>query len=462
MHASSSRRSLRGSETRPIVHDRRPVGIASFVAGIVGSGEAETRSGGEEDDVSSTFEKKLDNYADLAIRIGVALQRDQRLLLRAPVEAAPLARRIVEKAYQAGARLVEVLWGDDATNLARFQHAPRDSFDEIPTALADALLKGSARGDAVLSVYASDPTLLKDQDPDIVAKTQKDMQSYLEPFMKRVGTKEINWSIVAAPIESWAAQVFPDAPGSEAVDRLWDAIFRICRADRDDPISAWKEHVAKLRERRTLLNRKQYAALKYHAPGTDLTVGLPEKQSWMGGESHTLEKEIPFIANIPTEEVFAMPHKDRVDGVVRATKPLNYAGVLIEDFELRFQDGKVVEMKAAKNEAVLRKLIETDEGAARLGEVALVPHSSPISQSGLLFFNTLYDENASCHLALGRAYRVCVEGGGKMSDEEFSAAGGNMSLTHVDFMIGSGEMDIDGVTRDGAAEPLMRGGEWVS
>ena len=417
--------------------------------------------GREEDDVPLTFEERLDRYADLAVRIGVGLQPGQRLLLRAPVEAAPLARQVVEKAYRAGARLVEVLWGDDATHLARFQHAPRDSFDEIPTAQADALLKGSERGDAVLSIHASDPTLLKDQDPAIVAKTQKEMQIYLQPFMQRVGAKEINWSIIAAPIESWARQVFPDATGQAAVEKLWDAIFRICRVDEDDPIAAWREHVAGLRERRAFLEQKQYAALKYRAPGTDLAVGLPENQVWMGGESHTLGKEIPFIANIPTEEVFTMPHKDRVEGVVRATKPLNHAGVLIEEIELRFEKGKAVGVKAARNEEALRKLIETDEGAARLGEVALVPHSSPVSRSGILFFNTLFDENASCHLALGRAYRVSIEGGGRMSDEEFAAAGGNSSLTHVDFMIGSGEMEIDGVTREGAVEPLMRSGEWA-
>jgi aminopeptidase len=411
--------------------------------------------------VSDSFETKLEKYADLAVRVGVGLQSGQRLIVRAPVETAPFARLLVKKAYQAGARLVEVLWVDDATNLARFQHAPADSFDELPTSLADALLRCGERGDAVITVYATDPSLLKDQDPELVAKTQKDMQVYLLPFSKRIVSKKLNWCVVSAPIPSWAAHVFPDAAPEEGADRLWDRIFRICRIDQADPFRAWKDHIAGLARRREYLDQRQFSALRFRGPGTDLTVGLPERHLWLGGESKTAGTKIPFVANLPTEEVFTAPHRDRVDGVVRSTKPLSYAGAVIESFGFRFDKGRVVHVEAERNAAVLRQLIDTDDGAARLGEVALVPHSSPISQSGILFYNTLLDENASCHLAVGKSYRVCIAGGGEMSDQDYARAGGNESLVHVDFMIGSGEMDVDGVDSDGSTQALMRSGEWV-
>jgi len=411
--------------------------------------------------VATSFEQNLERYADLVVRIGVGLRSGQRLVVRAPVETAPLARHLVKAAYLAGARLVEVLWTDDAVNLARFQHAPRDSFDELPSSIADALLRAGERGDAVLSVYATDPTLLKDQDPALVAKTERAMQTYLRPFSKRITSKELNWCVLSVPIPSWAGRVFPGETPEKAVEKLWEQIFRVCRIDRPDPVAAWEEHLKGLAARRELLNGKQYHALHFRGPGTDLTVGLPERHVWMGGRSDTVGTRIPFVANLPTEEVFTTPHKDRVDGIVRATKPLSHAGALIDGFELRFEDGKVVDLKAERNESVLRELVGTDEGSARLGEVALVAHSSPISSSGVLFYNTLFDENAACHVALGRAYRSGIEGAESKSDEEFAAAGGNDSLVHVDFMIGSGEIDVDGLTAAGAAEPLMRRGEWT-
>jgi aminopeptidase len=379
-----------------------------------------------------SFEEKLQNYAEMAVKIGVGLQAGQRLMVRAPIESAPLVRLIVASAYKAGARLVDVLWTDDTIILARFNYAPRDSFEEYPTWQADALAQMANAGDAVLSIYATDPDLLKDQDPDLVA----------------------------LPIASWAAKIFPDSPPDEQISKLWEAIFKVCRLDQPDPVAAWEGHVAELSARKDYLNAKAYTALKYTAPGTDFTLGLPDHHIWHGAQSQT-PTGITFIANIPTEEVFTMPHKDRADGIVSSSKPLSYGGVLIEDFNLTFAGGRVVKVTAKKGKAVLQKLIETDEGSARLGEVALVPHSSPISQSGLLFFNSLFDENASNHLAIGRAYRFCIAGGAGMSDEEFAAAGGNDSLAHVDFMIGSAEMDVDGLTHDGIAEPIMRAGEWA-
>ena len=410
--------------------------------------------------MSLSFDQKLQNYADLAVKIGVGLQAGQRLLVRAPIESAPLVRLIVESAYKVGARLVDVMWTDDALTLARFKYAPRDSFEEFPTWQADALIKIANEGDAVLSVHAADPDLLKDQDPDLVALVQRVNQSHLIPFRRKVMSDELNWSIISLPIASWAAKIFPGSPPDEQISKLWDAIFQVCRIDQPDPVAAWQRHVAELSARKEYLNAKRYTALKYSAPGTDFTLGLPDHHIWHGAQSHT-PTGITFIANVPTEEVFTMPHKDRAEGVVTSTKPVSFGGVLIEDFSLTFAGGRVVKVTAKKGEAVLKKLIETDEGSARLGEVALVPHSSPISQSGLLFYNTLFDENASNHVAIGRAYRFCVAEGAAMSDEEFAAAGGNDSLTHVDFMIGGAEMNVDGLTGTGGVEPVMRSGEWA-
>ncbi len=410
--------------------------------------------------MSRSFDTMLDSYAELAVTVGVGLKPGQRLLIRASIECADLTRRVVHQAYRAGALLVDVLYDDEQLALTRYEQAPADSFDEVSTWAADALIKGSERGDAILSIRASDPDLLKEQDPERVAKVQKNASIYGLPLSRRISSKAVNWSIVAAPSVAWASKVFPDLGEEEAVAALWESIFRICRVDRDDPVGAWQTHIAALKQRREALDAKQYRSLRYRAPGTDLELGLPDDHRWMGGESRS-KTDTLFVANIPTEEVFTLPHRDRADGLVSSSKPLSYAGTLIEEFSLRFEAGRVVEVKAAKGEAALRKLIETDEGASRLGEVALVPHGSPISRSGLLFFNTLYDENASSHLAVGRAYRICLEGGAEMSDEGFLAAGGNDSLAHVDFMIGSELMDVDGVLEDGQVEPVMRNGEWA-
>ncbi len=407
-----------------------------------------------------TFDDKLQNLADLTVKIGVGLQPGQRLLIRAPIESAPLVRRLTEAAYKAGARLVDVLWADDALTLLRFQHAPRDSFEEYPAWHVSALMDIAARHDAVLSVMATDPDLLKEQDPDLVALAQKAHRTRTLPFSQKIMSDELNWCIISQPIESWAAKVFPAQPADLQQLKLWDAIFQTCRADQPDPIAAWETHLQTLATRRDFLNAKQYTALRYRAPGTDFTLGLPQHHLWHGGRKHTLAG-LPYIPNIPTEEVFTMPHREQAGGVVTSSKPLSYAGVLIENFSLRFEQGRVVNFSAEKGEAALRKLVEMDDGSARLGEVALVPHSNPISQLGVLFYNTLFDENAASHIALGKAYRFCLENGPHMSDDEFAAAGGNNSLAHVDFMIGSGAMDIDGVRADDSTEPLMRGGEWA-
>ena len=304
------------------------------------------------------------------------------------------------------------------------------------------------------------PICSSDQPTELVGAAQQAAARAVRPFRELISRNQTNWTVVAAAGAAWARRVFPDAPPDQQVPRLWDAIARLCRLDRPDPVAAWEAHLAALAARRDDLNRRRYDALRYRGPGVDLTIGLPAGHQWVSGRS-TSRGGIEFAPNLPTEEVFTMPHKDRVDGVVRSSKPLSYGNSLVQDFSLTFEGGRVVAMQAARGEAVLRQLLDTDEGARRLGELALVPHSSPVSQSGLLFFNTLFDENAASHVALGSAYRFTLEGGETMSDEAFETAGGNRSAAHVDFMIGSAELDIDGVRRGGSSEPLMRAGEWA-
>ena len=412
-------------------------------------------------------EQKLRAYAELTIRIGLNLQPTQRLLIVGPManggaslEAAPFIRQIAAAAYAAGARLVETLWGDEAMLAARFAHAPRDSFDEFSEWMPRALADHAAAGHAVLSIYSNDPDQLKDAPADLVATLQESTARHVRPFREHISRNRTNWAVVAAAAESWAARVFPDVEPSQRVDRLWDAISCLCRLDHRDPIAAWETHLHDLAARTEYLNTKQYASLRYRGPGTDLSIGLAPGHLWIGGSSVNAAG-IRFAPNLPTEEVFTMPHKDRVNGTVRSTKPLSYGGTLIENFTLTFVDGRVVEVSAERGESVLRTLVAMDPGAARLGEVALVPHSSPISQTGRLFYNTLFDENAASHVALGAAYKFTLRGGEAMSDDAFEAAGGNRSATHVDFMIGSGDLDIDGVLASGSAEPVMRGGEWI-
>jgi len=410
---------------------------------------------------------RLGQYARLAVKVGLNLRPGQRLLIIGPVasggvslEAAPLVRQITVAAYEAGASLVETIWGDEAMQMARFRHAPRDSFGEFSSWLPKALLDTAEAGHALISVYANDPDQLKDESPELVSAVQQAVSKSVRPFREMISRNQTNWTVVAAAGAGWAARVFPDVPAAERIDRLWDAIGRLVRLDRPDPVSAWEEHLEALARRRDFLNAKRYDALRYTGPGTDFTLGLAEGHLWVAGRSES-RAGITFAPNLPTEEVFTMPHKDRVDGVVRSSKPLSYGGTVIENFSLTFEKGRVTKVTAERGESVLQKLVETDPGAARLGEVALVPHSSPVSQSGLLFYNTLFDENAASHVALGSAYKFTLGGGEQMDDEAFERAGGNRSGVHVDFMIGSGALDIDGIMPNGSTDPLMRRGEWA-
>lgn len=407
-----------------------------------------------------TIEQELDRYADVIVQVGLNLQAGQRLLIRADVQTAPLVRAVARAAYSIGSPFVDVIWSDEQLSLVRVRHAPRDSFEELSAWLPAATVDYLQEGAALLSIRGDTPGLLSGQDPDAVGTMMRANAKASVRVSELVQRNASAWAVVAYPTPGWAAQVFPDLPADEALARLWGAIAAACRLDAPDPVAAWQAHLRELNARCAYMNAKAYSALRYRGPGTDFTLGLPAGHIWVGGDSVS-ERGQRFVANLPTEEIFTLPHRARADGVLRASRPLNYAGTLITDFSIAFEGGRATKVEAATGQAVLQQAIETDEGAARLGEVALVPDSSPISRSGILFANTLFDENAAAHLALGNAYRFCIADGATMSDEEFVAAGGNISATHLDFMIGSAVLQIDGLRADGEAEPVMRNGEWA-
>ncbi|MFB2552641.1 aminopeptidase [Ensifer soli] len=403
---------------------------------------------------------KLERLAEVAIRVGLRLERGQDLVITAPIAALPLVREITRHAYLAGAGLVTTFYSDEETTLARYRHAPDESFDRASGWLYEGMAKAYAGGAARLAISGDNPMMLAAEDPARVARANKANSIAYKPALEKISNFDINWNIVSFPNPAWARQVFPDDPEPVAVEKLANAIFAASRVDVADPVAAWEAHNAGLARRSAWLNGERFAALHFTGPGTDLTVGLADGHEWHGGAS-TAKNGITCNPNIPTEEVFTTPHALRVEGHVSSTKPLSHQGTLIDEISVRFEGGRIVEAKASKGEQVLNKVLDTDEGARRLGEVALVPHSSPISKSGILFFNTLFDENASCHIALGQCYSKCFLDGASLTPEQIAAQGGNASLIHIDWMIGSDKVDIDGIAADGSRTPVMRKGEWA-
>ncbi|TVP81824.1 MAG: aminopeptidase [Alkalicoccus sp.] len=408
----------------------------------------------------ASFDEKIDKYAELAVKVGVNIQKDQTLVINAPITSADFVRLAARKAYDAGAKNVHVEWNDDVLTRIRYDKAPLDSFKEFPEWKARGMETLAEEGAAFMTIKSTDPDLLQGVESEKISEANKAAGQAMNTFRKYIQSDKVSWLVISTPSPAWAAKVFPDEPEEKQVEKLWEAIFEATRVNTEDPVAEWRKHDEKLQSKAKELTDRKYQKLHYTAPGTDLTIELPENHVWIGGGGPNTEGT-HFVANMPTEEVFTAPQADGVNGTVRNTKPLNYDGNLIDDFTLTFENGRVTDFSAGQGEKTLLNLLDTDEGARRLGEVALVPHSSPISQSGILFYNTLYDENASNHIALGSAYSTCVENGADMSEDELKKAGLNTSITHVDFMIGSSEMNIDGIKADGTSEPVFRNGEWA-
>jgi aminopeptidase len=404
---------------------------------------------------------KLDKLAEVAIKVGLQLQAGQDLVMTGPSTALPLIRRIAEHAYRAGAGVVVPIISDEEVTLSRYRSANDASFDRAAGWLYEGMAKAFEGNAARLAIAGDNPMMLAGQDPSKVARANRANSMAYKPALEKITGFDINWNIVAFPSPAWARQVFPDDAEDVAIEKLANAIFAASRVDLDDPIGAWKAHNAELKKRWGWLNEQRFAALAYTGPGTEVTIGLADGHQWKGGASES-KNGITCNPNIPTEEVFTTPHALRVEGYLSSTKPLSHNGTLIDGIRVKFEGGRIIEAKATKGEEVLNKVLDTDEGARRLGEVALVPHSSPISQSGILFYNTLFDENAACHIALGQCYADCFVNGKRLTPEQIAAQGGNKSLIHIDWMIGSDKIDIDGVKPDGSKVPVMRKGEWAS
>ena len=404
-------------------------------------------------------EHKLDKLAELAIKTGVALQKGQDLLLTAPIEALPLVRRVAIHAYKEGANVVTPLFSDPDITLARFNHAPDISFDKAPNWLFNGMGEAFDNNTARLAIVGEDPLLLSSQDPNKVGRANKANSIAYKPAREKITSFKINWNIISWPGKAWASQMFPDLKQEEAQIKLADAIFTASRVDSLDPITEWKKHNINLKKWSDWLNNKDFNSLHFKGPGTDLLVGLADDHEWMGGASMA-QNGIICNPNIPSEEVFTTPHAERVEGEVCATKPLSHQGSLIENIQVKFEKGKIIQANASKGKEVLLKILDSDEGSRRLGEVALVPDNSPIAQTGLLFYNTLFDENAACHIALGQCYTKCFKSQ-NLKKEEITSKGGNSSMIHIDWMIGSNQIDIDGIEKNGIKTPIFRKGEWV-
>lgn len=407
-----------------------------------------------------TFAQKLEDYAELAVKVGANVQKGQEVIVKAPIDAGELARLVTEKAYQAGAKRVYFNWIDDGLTGLRLKYTTEEVIRDYPIWKADMLEDLVKRGAACIDIRTTGIGMAEDVDPHKAALDQEVMWKALKTYYDYRMNDRVSWTILIYPSVEWAKKLFPGKIRELAMSDLWHVIFEMTRVNRADPIQAWEDHLRTLSEKRAVLNKKKFRKFHYQAPGTDLEIVFDRSGHWDGGAS-VAANGARFVANMPTEEVFTLPLKTGVNGTVSSTKPLNYGGTLIEGLSLTLENGRIVSASARSGEKVLKRLIETDEGSHYLGEVALVPNDSPISASGLIFHETLYDENASCHLAIGKAYPTCLDGGADMSKEELDAHGANDSLIHVDFMIGSDRLDIDGETENGRWEPVFRKGMWA-
>ena len=420
--------------------------------------------------MSRLFENYLEDYAELILRAGLNYQSGLRLHIGlipgrsprfyTPLEAAPLVRLLAKKAYQMGAPFVEVFWGDPELDLIRYQNASRESFQEIPTWAVDEYYRSTARKDAGVYIGGSNPYQFKDVDSTLLSEMQKVRSEAFREVNEYMQLNPAPWIIVLYPTKAWSQAVFPDLSPEDSVEKMSEYLIKFYRLDKEDPIAYWKDHFNSLEKRAKELTKHAYQTIHLKGPGTDLRIGLAKRHYWKTAVFKDKDGHENAV-NMPSEEVFTLPDRHRIDGVVSSTKPFTMGDGFVDGLTLEFKDGKVIKTRANAGEEFVKRILEIDEGSSSLGELALVPHSSPISQADVVFHNTLLDENASCHIALGRGFRDCLEGGEDMTKEEFLEAGGNQSTVHYDFMIGSAEMDIDGIDADGEVHPLMRKGEWA-
>lgn len=407
------------------------------------------------------YNQDFEKYAHLILSIGLNLQKNQLLIINSPIECAYFTRIVAEAAYKEGARDVVIVWKDELFSKIRFMNAPEEVFEEFPNWQKELYISYMNEDAAFLSIASNDPELMKEVNPVRLMKAQKAGNIALKEYRENLMSNKNVWCVISVPTASWAKKVFPQVKENEQIDKLWEAIFKTVRVDQPDPIEAWKQHRAELKKRMDYLNSLGLKLLHYkNALGTDLTIELPEGHLWLGGSEFTPEG-LEFVANMPTEEVFTLPQRTGVNGKVVSSMPLNYNGNLIDKFGLTFKNGRIIDCFAEKGYEALKNLIETDEGSHYLGEVALVPYDSPISNSKTLFYNTLFDENASCHLAIGKAYPVCLKNGDSLNPEELKNAGVNDSLVHEDFMIGTSDLEIIGITSAGKEIPLFKAGNFV-
>lgn len=406
------------------------------------------------------YEKQLQKYAELLVKVGLNVQEKEPVYIQASIDASEFVHLVVEEAYKIGAEDVKVSYKDDRLAQLKYQYEPEAFFENVKQYDIDEKMDYLDRKAAFLSIVSSSPDSLKDADPNKIRKSMAANGKAFKDYMVAVQSDRMSWCVASYPSVGWAKMMFPELSDDEAVNKLLETILKTVRVDQEDPVKAWEEHDHLLHEKADYLNNKKYKALHYKSEGTDLTIELPNGQYWSGASSVN-SKGNSFVANMPTEEVFTAPHKNGVNGTVSNTLPLSYSGNIIDDFTLTFKDGEVIDYKAGVGEEILKSILETDEGSKRLGEVALVPVDSPISNMNTLFYNTLFDENASCHIALGSAYAFCIEGGKDMSAEQLAENGLNDSTTHVDFMIGSKDLAIDGILENGEKEPVFRDGNWA-
>jgi len=405
--------------------------------------------------------KLLEKYALLLVKTGINIQKNQILVINSPIECAPFTRIVSRIAYEEGARDVVINWRDELSSKIRYMNAPEEVFLEFPEWQRDFYLSNARSGAAFLSISASDPELMKDVNPQRMSKSNKASSNAIKEYRDRLMSNRNVWCIASIPTIAWAKKVFPELSQDDALEKLWNSIFKTVRVDTQDPVASWKIHKSNLKKSMDFLNTNNFKYLEYkNSLGTNLKIELPEGHLWLGGSDYTPEG-IEFIANMPTEEVYTLPKKDGVNGVVVSSKPLNYNGNLIGNFSITFKQGKIVDYKAEVGHDILKSIIETDEGSHYLGEVALVPYNSPISNSNILFYNTLFDENASCHLAIGKAYPVCIKNGENLSDEELAKLGVNDSFIHEDFMVGTEDLRITGITEDGKEIAVFENGNFA-